>query len=266
MDNSPKELPRRSLWLILGTVTGYAVFFVGSVFVMVALAPLFFCLTPFPRARSKMLRVAFILFLATFTRRLLPLLGVYRIVELSGFEPNRKPAIYVANHRSRIEGPILLGLIRNPGVIMKSDYAKLPIFSFFVKHLDFISVNQYDLTGLSRALDRCREVIAGGKSLLVFPEGTRSKTSRLMPFKDLAFRMSQSGAIPVVPVVIHTDFPFMARIAGSAIPRQTMRLTIRFLEEMHPVAHERPADFAARAEKVIAEHVKTLDRGTCWER
>lgn len=202
------------------------------------------------------------------SRVYIPLLGVYKIKEDSGFEPVRegKQFIIATNHRSRIDGPVLLSVLRKTGVVMKASYAKFPVFSAFVKYLDFISVDPRSTESLNVAVNRCNDLIARKYNILIFPEGTRARTARLQTFKDLAFRLSIENNIPVLPVIVHTDHPFMAKIPGSIIPPETMKMVIRALSPMIPDKNERPAEFAARVRKRMAEELKLLDADTAWEK
>jgi 1-acyl-sn-glycerol-3-phosphate acyltransferase len=201
------------------------------------------------------------------TRKFLCTLGIYRIVEISGLDHlnGHRPAVVVANHRSRIDAPVLLGFVRNCGVLIKEHYARMPLYSSFVKHLDFVSVQPGNLSSLQRALEQSRGLAGRGKSLVVFPEGTRAPGPRLRPFQDIAFRIAQHNAIPVIAAVIHTSAPFMSVRRGSSFPPLPMKMTIRFLPPLYPQAAERSSQFAARVQQQIAEHLRELDKGTAWE-
>jgi 1-acyl-sn-glycerol-3-phosphate acyltransferase len=147
---------------------------------------------------------------------------------------------------------------------MKSKYARMPVYSSFVKHLDFISVDPYSLESLSDARLRCQQLLAAGKKLLIFPEGSRATSGKLLPFKDFAFRIARDMDIPVIPVAVHSDAPFMAKIKGSHFPRRTFTYHVRFLEPMESRANETPSDFAERIRKLLAQELNSLDRGTIW--
>jgi 1-acyl-sn-glycerol-3-phosphate acyltransferase len=173
------------------------------------------------------------------------------------------PAIFVANHRSRLDGPMLLPLLKNTGVLMKTSYARMPVFSFFVKHLDFVSVNSESVVNLAAAINRCKELFNSGSRLLIFPEGARSRSARMLPFKDLAFRLSMETGCPVVPMIVHCDHPFMAKMPGSLVPPFRMKFVVRSLPPMLPEKNERPSDFAERVRRRMAEEIRVLDKGNC---
>ncbi|HMD68458.1 MAG TPA: hypothetical protein VKF42_06210, partial [Chitinivibrionales bacterium] len=73
-----------------------------------------------------------------------------------------------------------------------------------------------------------------------------------------------SGA-PLVPVVIHSDLPLMARRRGSIFPPRRFRYMVRFLEACTGEPGETAADFARRVRSLMAAELADLDKGTCWE-
>jgi 1-acyl-sn-glycerol-3-phosphate acyltransferase len=249
------------------SLTGYTMYLGTSLF--------FFLLLPFlliPTLLSLKFK-AFIFnntlrsYLYFLTRFFLPLIRVYKIDEKRGAFCTKRnsPCIYVANHRSFLDGPILLGKLKNTGVIMKATYARLPVFSSLVKHTDFISVDSSSMTLINIALQRSKELIKKGSNLLIFPEGSRSRTSRLLPFKDLAFRLSIETNTPIVPIIIHTDFPLLSKIKKTLIPPFILKLTIKVLAPILPEAKERPADFAERTRRIMVDEIRALDSNTYWE-
>jgi 1-acyl-sn-glycerol-3-phosphate acyltransferase len=201
------------------------------------------------------------------TRRLLPLLQIYSIVEISGFDNHdpKKASLYVANHRGRLDALLLLSILNNTCALIKSNYTRFPIYSAFVKYLDFISIDSGSPRTLAIALSKCKELIANEKSLLVFPEGTRASSGRLLPFKELAFRLALDMNVTLFPVIVHSDYPFMTKGPGSIFPRKKLSYTIRCLGPMYPEKNERPEDFALRVRGKMALSLKILDKGTEWE-
>jgi 1-acyl-sn-glycerol-3-phosphate acyltransferase len=65
------------------------------------------------------------------------------------------------------------------------------------------------------AMERCREVLRKRVSVMIFPEGTRSKTSELLPFKDGAFRLAVEAGVPILPLAVSGT--------GTALPKHGWR-------------------------------------------
>jgi 1-acyl-sn-glycerol-3-phosphate acyltransferase len=65
------------------------------------------------------------------------------------------------------------------------------------------------------AMARCREILKDRVSVMIFPEGTRSTTSEMLPFKDGAFRLAVEAGVPILPLAVHGT--------GTALPKHDWR-------------------------------------------
>jgi len=117
---------------------------------------------------------------------------------------------------------------------------------------------------LAAAQEKCRHLLHTDRNLLVFPEGTRARSGRLQPFHTLAFRVAVDCRAPVVPVIVHSTSPFMARIPGSMFPRRPLVYRIRFLEPETAEPGETAEGLCDRIRRRMARELRDLDRGTVW--
>jgi len=251
----------------LAAFIGYLFYFSGHVIFAAIVVPIFLLMSPFPGLRYRFIHGIFQWYVLFLSRRYLPFLGVYRIREISGLERAQSagPAVYVVNHRSRMDGPLMLAMVPDSAVIIKAAYGRNILYSGFVKYLDFISVEAGSLSSLAGAVQRAQGLLAAGHNVIVFPEGTRSLTGRLLPFRDIAFRLARAAGVPVVPVVLQSDLPFMAKRPGSIFPPRTINFTMRFLEPVRLLEPETLVSQVERVERVIAAQLRELDTGTVWE-
>lgn len=251
---------------VLG-MAGYGGYLLYNVLFLLLAVPFLLVLSPFPRLRHRFFAVSVPAALAFLTRAYLPALGIYRIAEISGRDRALAcgPAVYVGNHRGLLDGPMVLGLLRRTGWVLKTSYGRWPILASLVRYFDLVEVDRDSPRLLSAAQEKCRNLIRSGRNLLVFPEGTRARSGRLQRFHPLAFRVAADCRVPVVPVIVHSTGPFMARVAGSLFPRQRMVYRIRFLDP-EPVGSEDTADdLSDRIRRRMARELKDLDRGTVWD-
>lgn len=251
----------------LAALIGYLFYFSGHLLFSVVVIPVFLIMSPFPGLRYRFIHGIFRWYVFFLSRRYLPFLGVYRVREISGLERARSvgPAVYVVNHRSRMDGPLMLSAVPDAAVIMKAAYGRNILYSSFVKYLDFISVDTGSLSSLATAVQRGQEVLAAGRNMIIFPEGARAVMGRLLPFRDFAFRLARSAGVPVVPVVLQSDLPFMAKRPGSIFPPRTINFTMRFLEPVRLQEKETLVSLIGRVERAIGAQLRELDKGTAWE-
>lgn len=244
----------------IGCLIGYAFYGLGGVVYFSIILPTSFLFIPFGKLQYNFISSSLRFYCILLTRYFLPLMQVYTIRNISGFKNNQSesPVIYVANHQGKLDGPFLLGLLNNTAAVMKLKYALSPVYASLVKNLNFITLNQHSREVLEKALNDAGNVFKNGKNLLIFPEGTRSTTKRLKPFKNFAFKIAIQNDIPIVPIVIHSKFPFMAKKLSSFFPNQKNSYTIRCLKAILQLSGESPADLADRVQKIMSRELKTI--------
>lgn len=165
------------------------------------------------------------------------ILGIH--LELSGMELVDKstPYVFMSNHLSLIDGPLLFMLIPQPiRVILKKEVFRIPIISQGMNLVGFIPVDRKGLKGGKKAIDRATSMIKEkGFSFLIFPEGTRSLDGRLQPFKRGGFFLAVRGQVPVVPISISGTYELLPK--GSFFAKKG-RVRIVF----HPAVPVQPSD------------------------
>jgi 1-acyl-sn-glycerol-3-phosphate acyltransferase len=152
-----------------------------------------------------------------------------------------RPAIYCVNHASNVEPPVLFLLLRKlmPGLVIlyKAELRKLPILGTGFDIVGFVPVERGNRDQSSKALDTAVSRLAAGKSFLVFPEGTRSRTGELLPFKKGAFLVAIRAQAPMVPVAI-TGAREAMRKGSPVIYPVTVRVRMAPPIETHGLGQE----------------------------
>ena len=128
--------------------------------------------------------------------------------------------VYMSNHASMLDGPLLFLLIRRPvRVIMKSSIFRIPIVGLGMKYVGFVPVDRSGTRGGRVAIARAAAMIKKkGYSFLIFPEGTRSRTGELQAFRRGGFFLAREANVPIVPVSIRGTFELMPK--KRLVPRK----------------------------------------------
>lgn len=121
---------------------------------------------------------------------------------LSNIDPS-SPYIYMPNHQSNFDIPVLLGhLAVQFRWLAKKELFKIPIFGRAMRKAGYISIDRYHRDSAFESLRVAANKIKSGVSVLIFPEGTRSWDGNIRPFKKGGFVMAIDSGVPIVPVVI----------------------------------------------------------------
>jgi 1-acyl-sn-glycerol-3-phosphate acyltransferase len=140
-----------------------------------------------------------------------------------------RAAVYAVNHTSNVEPPILytvLGpLFPRLRILYKAELRKLPILVRAFDLAGFVPLERGNREQSLPAIERAAAALREGNSFLIFPEGTRSRSGELLPFKKGGFIMALKGQAPVVPVAIAGARDALRK--GSLIIRP-VRIVVRF--------------------------------------
>ena len=168
-------------------------------------------------------------------------------VRVEGVEnvPTDKAVIFMANHVSNLDPPVLLPVL--PGrssVLLKKELLRIPILGMAMRMAQFVPVERGGRRdAASASVAAAAGALRDGLHILVFPEGTRSKDGRLQAFKKGPFFLAKQTMAPVVPVAI-SGTEKMMRKGSAAITPDTAR--VQFLKAVLP------RDYATREEMMRA--------------
>ena len=113
------------------------------------------------------------------------------------------PYIYMPNHQSNFDIPVLLGHLKVQfRWLAKIELFKIPIFGRAMRKAGYISIDRYNRESAIKSLKVAANKIKNGVSVLIFPEGTRSRDGDILPFKKGGFVLAIDSGVPIVPVVI----------------------------------------------------------------
>lgn len=169
---------------------------------------------------------------------------------------SHRPAVFIFNHQSILDGFILMKLIREDVTgVAKKEVASQPGFGQFARLANMAFLDRGDTAQAKAALAPVVERLREGYSIAISPEGTRSPTPAVGPFKKGAFHMAMQGGVPIVPIVMRNVGELLWR--GSKVMRSGT-IDVHVLEPI-PVDDWTADTLTERVAEVRELFVRTLE-------
>ena len=184
-------------------------------------------------------------------RALVKLAGV--TVVTSGEEniPSEGSVLFVSNHQGNFDIPILLGYIDKPkSFIAKIELLKLPLIRTWMIHLKCVFIDRSDIRQSLKVLNQAADYLKKGYSMVIFPEGTRSKNETLGEFKPGSLKLALKAGVPIVPIAIQGSYKIMEQ-NGFIIKPAHVEITIFEPISTAGLTKEQATELPERVRKII---------------
>lgn len=144
---------------------------------------------------------------------------------------NGRPVVIIGNHMSLLETAVMHAIIREYvdfSFVIKESLMKVPYLRDILRSMGAIPVTRSNpREDLKTVLTSGKKLLAAGRSMIVFPQSTRTRTFEPEQFNSIGVKLAKSAGVPVVPMALKTDFLECGR----------------FLRDLGPIHPERPVRF-----------------------
>jgi 1-acyl-sn-glycerol-3-phosphate acyltransferase len=170
--------------------------------------------------------------------------------------PWHGPAVIVANHLSLLDILALYRYFRPFKWVAKGELFRVPFVGWNMVLNDYVRVWRGERESVKQMMAHCRAHLARGSAMIIFPEGTRSRDGKMLPFKDGAFKLATEAGCPLIPIAIQGSYEALPK--HGLVFRQRATIRIRVLEPLDPKAFGSIDALKAAARDAIVANVEQL--------
>jgi 1-acyl-sn-glycerol-3-phosphate acyltransferase len=199
-------------------------------------------------------------FLRWFFLGYLSFIRLHRFAEIPSRETieGAAPCVFVANHRSWLDALFAMSVFPNVRLPVKSSYMTVPLLGLAIRWMGCIPMDRTSNESIVAGITECRRALADGSSLFVFPESTRAPRGKMLAFSDVFFRVALEADVPVVPVLLHSDIPYLSPDEGSMLTFARATWRIRVFDPLPRDTRDRASDLSRMAKRMITAGLADL--------
>lgn len=172
--------------------------------------------------------------------------------------PTDRPVVYMGNHRGMMDCLLLYKYFKGVcGFVSKAEVKKIPIVNLWMNNLHCLYVDRDDIRDGLKMILAGIEKLKSGISICIMPEGTRSKTDELLPFKEGSMKLATKTDCPIIPVAITGSADLFDNHKPFFGPAK-VTLTFGKPLEVKELSRDQQKNLGAHVREIIGE---MLDKG-----
>ena len=163
--------------------------------------------------------------------------------------------LYVGNHQSYYDIPVLLGhLPKYKAFVAKIELAKIPILSFWMKLMGCLFLDRGNMKQSLKVILQGIEQLKAGETLVIFPEGTRSKSFKMDEFKKGSLKLGIKANVPIVPITIMGTYAMFEE--NMAFSNENIKIIIHDPIYPETLSKEEQANLSETVREIIIDPIR----------
>ncbi|ERK28517.1 lysophospholipid acyltransferase family protein [Clostridium intestinale] len=172
--------------------------------------------------------------------------------------PKDVPVLFIGNHQSNFDIALFLSYIKKPkGYIAKSEMKSWPLVHTWMEFIDCVFMDRSNIRKSAEAIVQGVNILKSGHSLVIFPEGTRSKGDKLGDFKAGSFKLATKAKVAIVPVTISGSYKLMEQ-NGNKIKPADVELYIHPMVETKDLSKEELDGLPKKVKNIIGSKLPNI--------
>jgi 1-acyl-sn-glycerol-3-phosphate acyltransferase len=188
----------------------------------------------------------------TCTKRLVKISGADLTVTGTENVPLDEPVLYVANHQSNMDIPLLYATApQSMAFVAKKEMEKIPLLGYWMKERGCVFIDRENARNSLKSINQAIEKLKSGLTMGVFPEGTRSRGPQIGDFKSGSLRIAIKSGVKVIPVSIKDSYKLSEKKKGIPNPK----VSVHYAEPIDGKAFKDTNELAAAVLEQIKIHL-----------
>lgn len=172
------------------------------------------------------------------------------------------PVVFVSNHQGYADIPVFGAAIsmKQIGFVAKNTLGKIPVFGEWIRDIRSVFIERDDPRSSLKTIEEGIELLKRGFSLVIFPEGTRSRGAHMGEFKKGSLRLATKPGVPVVPVTLNGTYQVFEK-NGYVTPGAKVDFFIHPAIETKDLSKQEANNLAEKVEEIIKTKLEELQTG-----
>lgn len=172
--------------------------------------------------------------------------------------PKDVPVLFIGNHQSNFDIALFLSYIKKPkGYIAKAEMKSWPLVHTWMEFIDCVFMDRSNIRKSAEAIVQGVNILKSGHSLVIFPEGTRSKGDKLGDFKAGSFKLATKAKVAIVPVTISGSYKLMEQ-NGNKIKPADVELYVHPMIETKDLSKEELDELPKKVKNIIESKLPNI--------
>ena len=169
--------------------------------------------------------------------------------------PKDIPVLFISNHQGNFDIALFMSYIDKPkGYVAKIEMKKIPLLRNWMEYMNCIFMDRSSLKKSAEAIIEGIKILKNGHSLVIFPEGTRSRGNKIGEFKAGSFKLATKAKVPIVPVTIKGSYKLMEE-NGNRIKPADVEIFIHPMIETKNLSKEDLDVLPDKVKKIIEKNL-----------